>query len=62
MPSQLSNTIPTSHKPYLFAVESVAQFAKRLKQCDECYCFMLNFTHHAAYSADKVSEDNQHSD
>ena len=54
MPSQLSDTLPASHKPHLFTVELAAQFTKTLKQCDECYYFMLNFTHHG----DKVAEVN----
>ena len=58
MPLQLSDTLPASHEPYLFTVESAAQFAKTLKQCDEYYCFMLNFTHCAAYGDDKVAEVN----
>ena len=33
-----------------------------LKQCDECYCFILNFTHHAAHGGDKVAKINQHSE
>ena len=60
MPSQLSYTIPENHEPYLFIVESAAQFVKILKQCDECYCFMFNFTHYAENSGDKVAEVNQH--
>ena len=35
--SQLRDTIPASHEPHLFTVEYTAQFAKILKQCDECY-------------------------
>ena len=62
MPYQLSNSLPASHEPYLFTAESVAQFAKTLKQCDECYCFMLNFTHRVAYGGDKVAEANQNSE
>ena len=58
----LSDTLPASHEPRLFTVESAAQFAKTLKQCDECYCFMLNFTHRAAHGGDKVAEVNQHSE
>ena len=55
--SQLSDTIPASHEPYFFTGEYVAaQFAKVLKQCDECYCFMLNFTHCVAHGGNKVSE------
>ena len=50
--------LPASHEPYLFAVESAAQFAKTLKQCDECYSFKLNFTHQAAHSGNKVAELN----
>ena len=60
MPSQLSDTISAVHEPYLFTVESAAQFTKISKQCDECYSFMLNFTHHAVHSGDKVAEVNQH--
>ena len=56
MLSQLSDTVPNSHEPHLFTVESAAKFAKTLKQCDECYCFMLNFTHRVAHGADKVAE------
>ena len=62
MLSQLSNTLPTSHEPHLFTVESAAQFAETLKQCDGCYCFMLNFTYCAAHSGGKVAEVNQHSE
>ena len=57
-PSHLSNTLPASHEPRLFTVESAAQFAKTLKQCNECYCFMLNFTHRVAYGGDKGAEVN----
>ena len=56
MPSQPSDTLPASHEPHLFTVESAAQFAKMLKQCDECYCFMLNFTYRAAHSSDNIAE------
>ena len=56
MLSKLNDTIPASHKPYLFTVESTAQFAKILKLCNECYCFMLNFTHCIAHSGDKFAE------
>ena len=56
MPSQLNDTLPASHEPRLFTVESAAQFAKTLKLCDEC--FTLNFTQHAAHSGDKVAELN----
>ena len=59
---QLSTTIPASHKPCLFTVKSAAQFAKTLKQCDECYCFMLSFTHCVAHSGDKVAKVYQHCD
>ena len=62
MPSQVSDILLASHEPHLFTVESAAQFAKTLKLCDECYCFMLNFTYHAAYSSDKVVELNMHSE
>ena len=62
MPSRLSDTPPDSHEPCFFTVESAAQFAKMLKQCDECYCFILNFTHHEAYGGDKVAEVNYHSE
>ena len=54
--------IPASHEPHLFPVESAAQFVKILKQCDECYCFMLNFTHPVAYGCDKVAEVSQNSE
>ena len=60
--SQLSDTLPASHEPYLFTVESAAQFSKTLKQYNECYCFMLSFTHGAVHSGNKVAEDNQCSD
>ena len=56
-----SDILPASHKPLLFTVESAAQFAKTLKQCDKCYCLMLNFTHGMAHDGDKVAEINQHS-
>ena len=46
----------------MFAVESAAQFAKILKQCNECYFIMLNLTHCAAYSGDKVAEVKQYSE
>ena len=62
MPSQLNDTIPTSHEPYLFTVESATQFAKTLKQCDKCYCFMVNSTHHIAYTSNKVAEVNHHNE
>ena len=58
MPLQLSDTLPANYEPYLFTVESAAQFAKTLKQCDECYCFILNFKHCAVHSGDKVAELN----
>ena len=58
LPSQLSDTLPASYEPHLFTVVSAAQFAKTLKQCDECYCFMLSFTHRAMHSGDKVTELN----
>ena len=50
--------IPANHEPYSFTVESGAQFSKILKQCDECYCFMLKFTHYVAHSGDKVAKVN----
>ena len=59
LPSQLSDTLLANFKPRLFTIESAAQFAKTLKQYNECYCLMLNFTHHAAYGGDKVAEVNQ---
>ena len=62
MPSQLSDILPASYEPCLFTVESGAQFARTLKQCDEFYCFMLNFTQCAAYGGDKVAEVNQNSE
>ena len=62
MPSQLSDTVLISYKPCLFTVESAAQFAKMLKQCVECYCLMLNFTHCATHGGDKVAEFNKHSE
>ena len=62
MPLQLSNTLSTSHEPYFFTVKSAAQFAKMLKQCDECYCFMLNYTYRVVHRGDKVAEVNQHSE
>ena len=62
MPSQLRNTIPASHETSLFTVESTTQFAKMLKQCDECYCFMLNFTHFMAHGGDKAAKVNQNSE
>ena len=58
LPSQLSNTLPASHEPCLFTIESAAQFANMLKQCDKCYCFMLNFIHRAAHDGDKIAEVN----
>ena len=58
MPLQLSDTLPTCYEPHLFTVESAAQFAKTLKQFDECYCFILNFTHCEAHGGDKVAEVN----
>ena len=54
--------IPASHELCLFTVKSIAQFAKILKQCDKCYCFILNFTQCAAYSGDKVAKVSQHSE
>ena len=57
-PSQLSNTIIASYEPHLFTIESTAQFTKMLKQCDECFCFMLNLTHHMAHGDGKVAEVN----
>ena len=59
MPSQLSDTLPASHEPHLFTIENATQFVKTLKQCNECYYFMLCFTHHAANGGDKVAEVNQ---
>ena len=59
MPSQVNDTIPASHKPYFFTVESADQFAKMLKQYNECYCFMLNFIQYAAHGGDKVAGVNQ---
>ena len=56
LPSQLSDTLPITHDPRLLTVESATQFAKMLQQCDECYCFMLNFTHCAIYGGNKVAE------
>ena len=58
MPSQLSDTLPVSHEPYLFSVESAVQFAKMLKQCDDFYCFILNLTHHVAHGGDKIAKVN----
>ena len=46
----------------MFAVESAAQFAKMLKLCNECHCFILNFTYHLAPSDDKIAEVSLHSD
>ena len=60
MLSQLSNNIPANHEPQLFTVESVALLAKTLKQCNEYYCFILNFTHRAAHGIDNVSELNHY--
>ena len=34
------------------------RLAKTLKQCDECYCFMFNFTYHVAHGGDKAVEVN----
>ena len=62
LPSQLSDTLPASHELYLITVESAAQFSKMRKQCDECYCFMLNFTNRVVHGGDKVAEVNQHTD
>ena len=62
LPSQLGDTIPASYEPLLFNFESAAQFAKILKQYDECYCFMLDFTYCVVYSDDKVAEVYQYSD
>ena len=62
MPSQFIDTLPASYKLYLFTVESAAQFAKNLKQCDDFYCFMLNFRYRMAHGGDKVAEVNQHSE
>ena len=61
MPSQLSDIIPTSHELHLFTVKSAAQFAIILKQCDKCYCFILNFTHCVAHGDNKVAKVTQHS-
>ena len=61
MPSQLSNTLSASHELHLFTVESAAQLAKTLKQCVECYCFMLNLIHDAVNGGNKVAEVNQRS-
>ena len=58
LPSQLSDTLFSSYDLHLFTVESAAQFAKPLQQCDEFYCFMLNFTHCEVHGGDKVAEDN----
>ena len=44
----------------MFSVESAVQFAKTLKQCDECFCFILSFIHYIAYNSDKVTEINYH--
>ena len=54
---QLSDIEPASYKLRLFTIESAAQFAKTSKQCNECYCFMLNFAHCAAHCSDKVAEN-----
>ena len=62
MPSQFSNTIPANCDPHLFTVQSAAQFAKVLKQGDECYCFMLNFTHHLTHGSKKFAEVNWNSE
>ena len=62
MPLQLSDTLLACHEPHLFTVESAAQFAKTLKQCDECYCFLFNLTYHVAHGGNKVAEVNQHSE
>ena len=56
MPSQLSDTLPASHEPHLFTVKSATQFAKMLKQLDECHCFVINFTHYVAHGGDKYAE------
>ena len=61
LPSQLSDTLPANHELYLFTFKSATLFAKMLKQSDECYCFMLNFTHHVAHGGDKVAEVNSRS-
>ena len=58
LPSQLSDILLAGHKPRLFTIESAARFAKTLKQCDECYLFMLNFTNRAAHDGDKVVDLN----
>ena len=44
---------------HIFYAEYAAQFAKTIKQYDECHYFMLNFTHHAAHVGDKVAEVDQ---
>ena len=54
LPSQLSDILLASHEPHLFTIESATQFAKTLKQCDECYLFILNFTNRAAHNGNKV--------
>ena len=33
-----------------------------LKQCNECYCFKLNFAYRVAHGGDKVAEVNQYSE
>ena len=62
MPSQLSDTLLASHEQCLFTVKSAAQFAKMLKQCHECYCFVLYVTHLAAYIGNKSTQVNLHSE
>ena len=62
LPSQLSDNLLASYELYLFTFESDAQFAKTVKQCDECFCFMLSFACHAAHSSDKVAKVNYHSE
>ena len=58
MPSQISDALSTSYDPCLFIVEFSAKFAKMLKQCDEYYCFMLNFKHCVVHNSDKVAKVN----
>ena len=48
------NIILASCEPHLFTVKSAAQFARPLKQCNECYCFMLSFTYHIAHYSGRV--------
>ena len=58
LPSQLSDTIPAIHELHLFTFESIAQFAKILKWCNECLCFMVTFAYRVAHGGDKVAEVN----